>query len=150
MVFFFSSRRRHTRYWRDWSSDVCSSDLDDGLQRDLHLPDAQPSAILLGAAVGGEVEDEITNGADVGKQTRIGGGALWAGGLALGGRLSGSGVGGRGERSAKLLHERDGVPDRLGDRVLSCFGPRGRIVLRAGSGRDEEDGSHTESEDAHG
>src|SRR3712207_25493 len=23
---FFSSRRRHTRYWRDWSSDVCSSD----------------------------------------------------------------------------------------------------------------------------
>src|SRR3712207_1309245 len=28
--FFFSSRRRHTRYWRDWSSDVCSSDLDLG------------------------------------------------------------------------------------------------------------------------
>src|SRR5215217_8509006 len=27
--FFFSSRRRHTRYWRDWSSDVCSSDLRD-------------------------------------------------------------------------------------------------------------------------
>src|SRR5215203_6404866 len=25
--FFVSSRRRHTRYWRDWSSDVCSSDL---------------------------------------------------------------------------------------------------------------------------
>src|SRR3712207_4653733 len=27
-MFFFSSRRRHTRYWRDWSSDVCSSDLE--------------------------------------------------------------------------------------------------------------------------
>src|SRR3712207_7959559 len=27
LLFFFSSRRRHTRYWRDWSSDVCSSDL---------------------------------------------------------------------------------------------------------------------------
>src|SRR5206468_8709273 len=26
-VFFFSSRRRHTRSDRDWSSDVCSSDL---------------------------------------------------------------------------------------------------------------------------
>src|SRR3712207_3686689 len=26
-VFCFSSRRRHARYWRDWSSDVCSSDL---------------------------------------------------------------------------------------------------------------------------
>src|SRR5699024_11371147 len=27
MLFFFSSRRRHTRSKRDWSSDVCSSDL---------------------------------------------------------------------------------------------------------------------------
>src|SRR2546421_8879630 len=27
VVFFFSSRRRHTRSDRDWSSDVCSSDL---------------------------------------------------------------------------------------------------------------------------
>src|SRR5690625_5377434 len=26
-MFFFSSRRRHTRWARDWSSDVCSSDL---------------------------------------------------------------------------------------------------------------------------
>ena len=26
-LFFFSSRRRHTRLVRDWSSDVCSSDL---------------------------------------------------------------------------------------------------------------------------
>src|SRR3712207_7107909 len=45
--FFFSSRRRHTRYWRDWSSDVCSSDLDfiyrqqGGIKRlaDRFLPD---------------------------------------------------------------------------------------------------------------
>src|SRR5690606_40093121 len=35
--FFFSSRRRHTRFSRDWSSDVCSSDLD------LHyVDDSQP------------------------------------------------------------------------------------------------------------
>src|SRR5207247_5880573 len=27
LLFFFSSRRRHTRSTRDWSSDVCSSDL---------------------------------------------------------------------------------------------------------------------------
>src|SRR6267378_944279 len=27
LCFFFSSRRRHTRSLRDWSSDVCSSDL---------------------------------------------------------------------------------------------------------------------------
>src|SRR3712207_7946818 len=31
--YFFSSRRRHTRYWRDWSSDVCSSDL----EHELHV-----------------------------------------------------------------------------------------------------------------
>src|SRR5438128_4494426 len=35
-LFFFSSRRRHTRCYRDWSSDVCSSDL--------HRPDLLPHA----------------------------------------------------------------------------------------------------------
>src|SRR5256885_3466352 len=30
-VFFFSSRRRHTRLQGDWSSDVCSSDLEEGV-----------------------------------------------------------------------------------------------------------------------
>src|SRR5690606_38950054 len=34
-IFFFSSRRRHTRFSRDWSSDVCSSDLgEDGHSRE--------------------------------------------------------------------------------------------------------------------
>src|SRR5437879_12473815 len=33
MFFFFSSRRRHTRYIGDWSSDVCSSDLSDSRLR---------------------------------------------------------------------------------------------------------------------
>src|SRR5436309_8858278 len=32
-LFFFSSRRRHTCFSRDWSSDVCSSDLHFRLQR---------------------------------------------------------------------------------------------------------------------
>src|SRR5579864_8556759 len=32
MFFFFSSRRRHTRLTCDWSSDVCSSDLDPARQ----------------------------------------------------------------------------------------------------------------------
>src|SRR3712207_1472309 len=34
---FFSSRRRHTRYWRDWSSDVCSSDLEDSIRTGEYL-----------------------------------------------------------------------------------------------------------------
>src|SRR3989440_161576 len=33
LFFFFSSRRRHTRSDRDWSSDVCSSDLEHGRDR---------------------------------------------------------------------------------------------------------------------
>src|SRR4030043_1467465 len=33
-IFFFSSRRRHTRCSRDWSSDVCSSDLVPGISVD--------------------------------------------------------------------------------------------------------------------
>src|SRR5690554_7573625 len=33
LCFFFSSRRRHTRCGRDWSSDVCSSDLRPQRQR---------------------------------------------------------------------------------------------------------------------
>src|SRR6266542_5248229 len=41
--FFFSSRRRHTRCYRDWSSDVCSSDLI-ALWRDLR----KAGAISLG------------------------------------------------------------------------------------------------------
>src|SRR5437762_8167658 len=38
-VFFFSSRRRHTRYIGDWSSDVCSSDLVEPARRDVALED---------------------------------------------------------------------------------------------------------------
>src|SRR3712207_8316265 len=40
--FFFSSRRRHTRYWRDWSSDVCSSDLAAGWAATLTHTGGQP------------------------------------------------------------------------------------------------------------
>src|SRR5690606_40530527 len=32
-IFFLSSRRRHTRFSRDWSSDVCSSDLQEKMQQ---------------------------------------------------------------------------------------------------------------------
>src|SRR3712207_9408320 len=48
--FFFSSRRRHTRYWRDWSSDVCSSDLvvDDPVDEHVaHQPLAALVQVLL-------------------------------------------------------------------------------------------------------
>src|SRR5258707_6202991 len=52
VLFLYSSRGRHTRYWRDWSSDVCSSDLlqrravvlvADGLPAVFQADDAQPA-----------------------------------------------------------------------------------------------------------
>src|SRR2546430_8400428 len=55
VFFFFSSRRRHTRFDCDWSSDVCSSDLTRGAHP---LPDpavepggAQPGTAPLGGRV---------------------------------------------------------------------------------------------------
>src|SRR5207302_7870979 len=42
-LFFFSSRRRHTRFSRDWSSDVCSSDLK---ARGTYTPSADTRAKL--------------------------------------------------------------------------------------------------------
>src|SRR2546429_1752079 len=44
--FFFSSRRRHTRCSRDWSSDVCSSDLAVGKSLHYTLPQAQFSPLI--------------------------------------------------------------------------------------------------------
>src|SRR5256886_4678479 len=38
VVFFFSSRRRHTRFDCDWSSDVCSSDLPLAAAREAGVP----------------------------------------------------------------------------------------------------------------
>src|SRR5260370_27872405 len=57
IFFFFSSRRRHTRFKCDWSSDVCSSDLDRqrGGQMTLHarLGDAGQPAHPIREQAGG-------------------------------------------------------------------------------------------------
>src|SRR5699024_5333468 len=52
LFFFFSSRRRHTRSKRDWSSDVCSSDLDEGFA----FPGTEQARLLDGLDSGGHVE----------------------------------------------------------------------------------------------
>src|SRR2546421_9194228 len=53
LFFFFSSRRRHTRSDRDWSSDVCSSDLtpiaDDWMWH-VRMPVLAYAALVAGAA----------------------------------------------------------------------------------------------------
>src|SRR5687768_18097048 len=48
MKFFFSGRRRHTRCSRDWSSDVCSSDL-----RHVEVRSANPLPVVADAKVVG-------------------------------------------------------------------------------------------------
>src|SRR5690606_40076177 len=48
--FFFSSRRRHTRFSRDWSSDVCSSDLRLARGVTERVPDRRLPATLGGSA----------------------------------------------------------------------------------------------------
>src|SRR6266481_2596612 len=49
-VFFFSSRRRHTRWNCDWSSDVCSSDLDEAFWQEFRsrCRQVRPDAYLVG------------------------------------------------------------------------------------------------------
>src|SRR5438094_4121699 len=42
VCFFFSSRRRHTRSYGDWSSDVCSSDLEGAIAGLVNLRTAMP------------------------------------------------------------------------------------------------------------
>src|SRR5208282_4957009 len=66
VLFFFSSRRRHTRCYRDWSSDVCSSDLlqkmaermrGDGVRVRTHVVVAhQPAVAILEEASNGHAD----------------------------------------------------------------------------------------------
>src|SRR5436309_16021027 len=49
--FFFSSRRRHTRFSRDWSSDVCSSDLGDGVTWQAYEAELESNLAALHARV---------------------------------------------------------------------------------------------------
>src|SRR6266508_5902525 len=68
LFFFFSSRRRHTRWPRDWSSDVCSSDLEPGEAMLGQLRHAVPRAeALLGAAENIPLADDSVDALTVGQ-----------------------------------------------------------------------------------
>src|SRR3712207_7855795 len=49
IVFFFSRKSRHTSFWRDWSSDVCSSVLEPEVSEAVAAGEAFPTADDLGA-----------------------------------------------------------------------------------------------------
>src|SRR2546430_4782676 len=67
--FFFSSRRRHTRFDCDWSSDVCSSDLNRPLAEEMAHHLGQPlCAVTIRRFADGEIFvkiDENVRGRDV-------------------------------------------------------------------------------------
>src|SRR2546421_7712574 len=79
--FFFSSRRRHTRSDRDWSSDVCSSDLEDAerfrlvqrFRRDHPIDETEALGILGAEQFAGEEQALSTRRSEerrVGKECR--------------------------------------------------------------------------------
>src|SRR3712207_8171695 len=55
-LFFFASRRRHTIYWRDWSSDVCSSDLE---PLDHRARAARAERLVVAAVDGSQIEPDF-------------------------------------------------------------------------------------------
>src|SRR5215471_21499703 len=61
--FFFSSRRRHTRSLRDWSSDVCSSDLEPDPPR--RQQPVQPPHRGLGRAIVARDRKSVVKGKSV-------------------------------------------------------------------------------------
>src|SRR3712207_7713758 len=74
LYFFFSSRRRHTRYWHDWSSDVCSSDLYPAAEgRQLLLEPQAPRPVQVVVRVGAEGDHGLGAG-DAGRseERRVG------------------------------------------------------------------------------
>src|SRR3989442_482860 len=66
-VFFFSSRRRHTRCGRDWSSDVCSSDLNGWTPSDVVVKadSAGQATNQLGVVVAGRAVTFLANGKEL-------------------------------------------------------------------------------------
>src|SRR5256885_15351463 len=69
--FFFSSRRRHTRLQGDWSSDVCSSDLN---KVPLHrLPPSKVEVNLGGEHTASALCCDLSKCAGIDVQVRIGG-----------------------------------------------------------------------------
>src|SRR5699024_11983146 len=59
--FFFSSRRRHTSSKRDWSSDVCSSDLPPWTPSEAGLESSRPASVTVSRA-GPATSAEVISG----------------------------------------------------------------------------------------
>src|SRR3989440_862158 len=70
LFFFFSSRRRHTRSDRDWSSDVCSSDLRSAGAPQQELAKVRAAGLLLETAAYPEMLTRLEPAAAAGSTFR--------------------------------------------------------------------------------
>src|SRR5690606_40256103 len=105
--FYFTSRRRHTIFSRDWSSDVCSSDLGDGhtrlAQRDRDTAGADRE--LERGTARGELGEQIDR-----RPQHLGGEHAQAGGVVLGGGLLDRKIVVQGKELMKIdVHNRDNI-----------------------------------------
>src|SRR5437762_11634923 len=93
-AFFFSSRRRHTRYIGDWSSDVCSSDLMIGVLGWMGLSWASCQKVPDGFGPGSSIvcdhglagttrPNPVGRGAKIGRASCRERGGGWGGGVAV-------------------------------------------------------------------
>src|SRR5262249_59538026 len=69
--FFFSSRRRHTRLVSDWSSDVCSSDLDLAEALDAEEEGGEPGEYFLGTMLFIERQPKRLSALPFSRQSRL-------------------------------------------------------------------------------
>src|SRR5207253_3118621 len=72
-----SSRRRHTRWPRDWSSDVCSSDLADSAAAKLYAVGGYASSSALGSGAG-TVLESLSTGPGITLTATLGSAYLWS------------------------------------------------------------------------
>src|SRR3712207_2868263 len=135
LIFFFSSRRRHTRYWRDWSSDVCSSDLhvaDLSAGWPTDLPEAGAFGVLLSyPGAGGAVRDHrglVAVGHEAGAAVVVAAGLLaltlleapgeWGADVACGSSAELGDPMGYGDPHAGCLAVREGLARQLPGRLV--------------------------------
>src|SRR5262249_56501512 len=107
--FFFSSRRRHTRLVSDWSSDVCSSDLDDG------------GLLFAGSSTGEVLAWRASADAPAGR-LKIGTGEVGRASCRERGEISGGGGALKKKKESGAARQREDAGEEIGQRIEGAIG----------------------------
>src|SRR6266511_5799622 len=149
VLFFFASRRRHTRFSRDWSSDVCSSDLDitvtGRVRGDVRAPDGRvvlsrsaridgdvvslsPIRNPPGAVIGGTVRRASPRPSDAGGSSDSNADAVMLGGLLLALFVLAARA-----RARRRVHKVTRTPISTARRPRARRPPAERVAMRLGA-----------------